>query len=179
MTRWVDLGLERMPEINKFIQDMNEDTIRLEPKTEVDRGIVKNLHESLADYKTHLGLVPSQWDIDRCIRWIETARGNQIVKYVKDEWDQFILEFIDYMNKSGIIYDKSAKTIRTHGEPSSQIFPSIRGDLIETKFDDFFYSNLTKEVNLAYKFGMFTSAVILSRKMIENLVMAIGNICNN
>jgi hypothetical protein len=95
------------------------------------------------------------------------------VKYVKDERDQFILEFIDYLDESGIIYDKSAKTIRTSGEPSSQIFPSTRGNLIETKFDDFFYANLTKEINLAYKFGMSTSAIILSRKMIENLVIEI------
>ena len=167
------MGLERIPEINKFIQEYNEGTISLEPKTEEDRGIVKNLHESFADYKTHLGLVPSQWDIDRCVRWIERARGNQIVKYVKDERDQFILEFIDYLDESGIIYDKSAKTIRTGGKPSSQIFPSTRGNLIETKFDDFFYANLTKEINLAYKFGMFTSAIILSRKMIENLVIEI------
>lgn len=173
MTRWVNLGLERIPEINKFIQEMNEDIIRLEPKTREDRRIVKKLHESLADYKTHFGIVPSQWDIDQSIRWIEAARGNQIVKYVKDEWDQFILEFIDYLNETGIIYDKSAKTIRTNVEPLVQIFPSIRGNLIEIKFDNFFYSNLAKEVNLAYKFGMFTSAIILSRKLIENLVIEI------
>jgi hypothetical protein len=173
MTRWINLGLERIPEINKFIQEMNEEIIRLEPKTREDRRIVKKLHESLANYKTHIGIVPSQLEIDSCIRWIEASRGNQIVKYVKDEQDKFILKFIDYLNETGIIYDKSAKKMTTNAEPPFQIFPSRRGNLIETKFDDFFYSNLAKEVNLAYKFGMFTSAIILSRKMIENLIIEI------
>lgn len=54
MTRGVDLGIERMPEVNRFIREMDEDIIRLEPKTRKDRKIVKELHESLADYKTHL-----------------------------------------------------------------------------------------------------------------------------
>lgn len=173
MPRWVDLGLGRIPEIDNFIREYDDHIIRLEPKTEEDREIVKNLHKSLANYKTHFGIVPSQSEIDSCIRWIERSRGNQIVKYVKDVQDQFIADFIDYLNKSGIIYDKSGKTIRTNGHPPSQIFPVTTGDLIETKFDNFFYTNLTKEVNMAYKLGMFTSAVILSRKMIENLVIEI------
>ncbi|MFY9566630.1 MAG: hypothetical protein WAQ29_09795 [Nitrososphaeraceae archaeon] len=131
------------------------------------------LSQHLNSVKIHFGIVPSKWEIDSCIRWIEASRGSHIVKYVKDEQDKFILEFIDYLNEIGIIYDKSAKKMTTNAEPSSQIFPSIRSNLIETKFDDFFYSNLAKEVNLAYKFGMFTSAIILSRKMIENLVIEI------
>jgi hypothetical protein len=167
------MGLDRIPEVNQFIREFNEHAIRLEPKTEEDKEIVKNLHQSLADYKTHLGLVPSKWDIDSCIRWIERARGNQIVKYAKDERDQFVLEFIEYLNKIGIIYDKSSKKIMNSRNPPSQIFPSTRGNLIEIKFDEYFYRNLAEEVNLAYRTGMFTSAIILSRKMIENLVIEI------
>ena len=162
-----------MPEVEKFIQDYDEKIIRLEPKTQEDGIIVKKLHKSLANYKTHPGIVPSQLEINSCILWIEAARGNQIVKYTKDEQDRFFLEFIDFLDDTGIIYDKSAKAIRINGEPPIQIFPSTRGNLIDTKFDNFFYNNLTKEVNLAYKFGMFTSAIILSRKMIENLVIEI------
>ena len=42
MTRGVDLGIERMPEVNRFIRETD---IRLEPKTRKDRKIVKELHD--------------------------------------------------------------------------------------------------------------------------------------
>lgn len=162
-----------MPEVENFIRQYNEWTIRLEPQTDEDKEIVKNLHQSLGDYKTHLGIIPHQSVIDRCIQWIEEARANQIVKSIGDDQDLFILRFIDYLNESGILYDKSARIIRTKEEPTIQIFPTTRNILIKTKFDNIFYDNLAREINLAYKFGMFTTAIILSRKMVENLVIEI------
>jgi hypothetical protein len=163
-----------MSEVRDFIRKLDEEeTILLDPQTNEDREIVKNLRESIADFKTPLGPVPHPSVIDSCIRWIEKARGRQIVKNIENERDVFILRFIEYLNENGIQYDKSAKIIRTKGEPTVQIFPATRGDLIETKFDNVFYDNLAQEINLAYKLGMFTSALILSRKIIENLVIEV------
>jgi hypothetical protein len=36
---------------------------------------------------------------------------------------------------------------------------------------DFFYDQLKDEINKAYKFGLFTSVIILSRKLIEDLII--------
>ena len=77
-----------MPEVENFIRQYNEGTIRLEPQTDEDKEIVKNLHQSLGDYKTHLGIIPHQSVIDRCIQWIEEARANQIVKSIGDDQDK-------------------------------------------------------------------------------------------
>ena len=76
-------------------------------KTQIKNGKLW-LSQHLNSVKTHFGIVPSKWEIDSRIRWIEASRGSHIVKYVKDEQDKFILEFIDYLNEIGIIYDKSA-----------------------------------------------------------------------
>jgi len=167
------LPYERISEVENFIQQYNDKSIRLEPQTNEDREIVKNLHKGLGDFKTHLGIVPHQSVIDRCIWWIEKARANGIVKDMESERDLFILQFMEYLNENGILYDKSARIIRTKGEPTTQIFPATRDILIKTKFDNIFYDNLAREINLAYKFGMFTTAIILSRKLIENLVIEI------
>jgi len=44
-------------------------------------------------------------------------------------------------------------------------------ELIKSQFSDLFYNNLKKEINLSYGYELFTAAFILSRKMIENLVI--------
>ena len=38
-------------------------------------------------------------------------------------------------------------------------------------FDDVFYNNLKKEINSSYRFGLFTATFVLSRKIIENLLI--------
>jgi len=48
--------------------------------------------------------------------------------------------------------------------PSSKIF-------IETDFTDDYYSSLVIEINRAYGFGLYTSTLVLTRKLFENLLV--------
>ena len=48
--------------------------------------------------------------------------------------------------------------------------PSI-GLLVLTEFTDEYYSNLTMEINKAYGYGLYTGALVLLRKLFENLII--------
>jgi hypothetical protein len=80
-------------------------------------------------------------------------------------------DIISALESSGIIYDEEKKSFSFKG-PGDLIIPVVaKEELVKSQFDDIFYNNLKKEINLAYGYGLFTAAFILSRKMIENLVI--------
>lgn len=54
------MPFDGMSEVENFLRQYNERIIRLEPQTDEDKEIVKNLHQSLGDYKTHLFMILSQ-----------------------------------------------------------------------------------------------------------------------
>lgn len=45
--------------------------------------------------------------------------------------------------------------------------------LIDIDFSDIFYNELKDEINEAYRMGLFTSVMLLSRKLFENLIIEI------
>ncbi|MCZ7398259.1 MAG: hypothetical protein O8C62_01030 [Candidatus Methanoperedens sp.] len=45
--------------------------------------------------------------------------------------------------------------------------------LVDMEFEDVFYNKLRDEINDAYKMGLFTSVMLLSRKLFENLLIEI------
>ena len=53
-----------------------------------------------------------------------------------------------------------------------QISP-LKSDLISTQFSNLFYTNLKNQINLSWKLGLFLSSLILSRKIVECLLIDI------
>jgi hypothetical protein len=52
-----------------------------------------------------------------------------------------------------------------------QIFPQQRNNLINYNFNDKYYRNLIFQINFSWRLGLFLSTLILSRKLIENLII--------
>lgn len=94
---------------------------------------------------------------------------NEYGDYIKN-WRP---QLIDYLKDIGIEYDESTKTFSLVGGEPIQILTTRRklSSLIDMEFSEFFYDSLKKEINDAYRFGLYTSTMFLSRKLLENLVI--------
>lgn len=105
---------------------------------------------------------------DDSIQRLKFDNWNEFGDFVKT-WRPRLL---DYLEKSGIKYNEETRTFYTL-KNKPMIISSFAGkdDFISSKFDDIFYNDLKKEINNCYKAEFWTSAFILSRKMIENLVI--------
>ncbi len=89
--------------------------------------------------------------------------------YVKD-WHG---NLIYYLGLCGIKYDLGKKQlVSSKGDLNIKNIIS-KSDLIDIKFEDIFYKNLNQEINRCYKIGAYTASFILSRKLIENLIIDI------
>ncbi|MBT7102466.1 hypothetical protein HN935_03050, partial [archaeon] len=110
----------------------------------------------LSDLLPHPKFKEMQWD-----SW------NHKGEYVKS-WRT---DLIYYLNLCGVEYDfekKEFKEINNGLNIQEAIFIP---DLITIKFEDIFYKNLSNEINKCYKIGSHTSVFVLSRKLIENLLI--------
>jgi hypothetical protein len=83
---------------------------------------------------------------------------------LKNNFLKFMSQFID------INIDKDTYYLKDNFHPI-QIFPEQRNDLIRSNFNDRYYKNLVFQINLTWKFGLFLSTLILSRKLIENIII--------
>lgn len=96
-----------------------------------------------------------------------------------NNWGDFIKEWrpqlLSYLRENGIEYDEDNKTFSLIGGEPIQILTSVRKlpKYLDIEFNEYFYNNLRDEINSTYKFGMFTSTMFLSRKLLENLVIDI------
>ncbi len=88
---------------------------------------------------------------------------------VKD-WHE---NLIHYLEVCGIKFDSEKKQLISSEEELDIKKIIARSDLIDIKFEDIFYKNLNQEINKCYRFGAYTASFILSRKLIENLVIDI------
>lgn len=84
-------------------------------------------------------------------------------------------QLIDFLKENGIEYDDSSRKFSLAGGEPISITTTKRKlpVLLDIKFNDFFYDSLKEEINRTYKFGLFTSTMFLSRKLLENLVIEI------
>lgn len=84
-------------------------------------------------------------------------------------------QLIDYLRDNGIIYNDDTKNFSlTSGEAIPLIVPNRQlAKLVDIEFGDIFYNKLRDEINEAYKMGLFTSVMLLSRKLFENLLIEI------
>ena len=87
---------------------------------------------------------------------------------VKD-WREDLLQ---HLKRCGIEYDfekRQFKDINNNFNIPIIPFP----DLIKKEFSDIFYRDLSDEINKCYRFGCYTAVYVLSRKLIENLLIDI------
>jgi len=84
-------------------------------------------------------------------------------------------QLIGFLKDNGIEYDDISGTFSLSGGEPILISTTKRKlqKLLDIEFNDFFYDNLEREINSSYRFGLFTSTMILSRKLLENLVIEI------
>jgi len=112
----------------------------------------------------------------------DLLENNDVKNDINDNWNyhgDFICEWrpqlIDYLQRNGIIYDENVKKFNLlSGETISLIVPNRQlKKLIDMEFGDVFYNDLRDEINEAYKMGLFTSVMLLTRKLFENLLIEI------
>ncbi len=96
---------------------------------------------------------------------------NDYGDYIRD-WRP---QLISYLRDNGIIYNEETKNFSlTSGETIPLIVSNRQlAKLVEVEFGDVFYNKLRDEINHAYKMGLFTSVMLLSRKLFENLLIEI------
>lgn len=94
---------------------------------------------------------------------------NYYGEYVKD-WHNNLLH---YLEMCGIKYDFGKRRLISTEEDLDIKRIIAKSDLIDIKFEDIFYRNLNQEINKCYKLGAYTASFILSRKLIENLIIDI------
>ncbi len=96
-----------------------------------------------------------------------------------NNYGDFICEWrpqlIEYLLGNGIIYNEETKNF---SQDSGEAIPLIvakrqLSKLIDIDFSDIFYNELRDEINGAYKMGLFTSVMLLSRKLFENHIIEI------
>jgi hypothetical protein len=105
---------------------------------------------------------------DRAVKQLEYDNWNVYGDYVK-YWRQ---DLIDALRENGFIFDENSNEFLYSGNLLKITFePIIEGEFIKTHFEDQLYENLKREINAAYSHGFFTVTLILSRKLIENLLI--------
>lgn len=103
-----------------------------------------------------------------------------IKKLVYDNWNSYgdyvktwRGQIVSCLGSSGISYDEEKKLFFMKGNDELIIPTEAKEELIKSVFSDIFYESLKKEINRCCGYGLYTAAFILSRKMIENLVIDI------
>ena len=82
-------------------------------------------------------------------------------------------QLINFLRDADVDYDSSTKEFKIKDDDHTVTFPLTKDNLITEKFDDFFYIRLKNEINIGYKFGLYSSVIVLSRKLVENLLIEI------
>ncbi len=103
---------------------------------------------------------------DSLLPFIDTNKSN------RENPKQAIFDnFVKYLLTNGFIFDESQLRITLQNNNRTETYPNGRSNLLDYVFDDYFYDNLKHEINVTWKLGLFNSSLILSRKLIENLVI--------
>jgi hypothetical protein len=102
------------------------------------------------------------------IRQMDNDNWNYFGDFVK-HWRGNIIR---YLEQGGIKYDEANRTFYTSKNKPIVIGGSVsKPEFISSTFDDVFYNELKREINSSYRCRLFTATFVLSRKMIENLVI--------
>lgn len=87
------------------------------------------------------------------------------------EWPENFLELLKW---SGLSWDKDKKELIYNGDTSNPVGTSSTiSNFINASFSDQLYNRLISAINQAYSYNIPTGVFVLSRKMIENLIIDI------
>jgi hypothetical protein len=114
--------------------------------------------------------------IECVLAWLKTFEQNLVLTSqfeVTDPNENIAKSLIGYLENNGIIYDIETASFHLDNHKKIKFYPNRRVDIITSQFNNLFFQELQKEINLTWKLGLFTSTLILSRKLIENLVIEI------
>jgi len=143
-----------------------------EPVLNPDKNIENQVMEFLKSMPLEDGLIVIKDALeDGSIKALIHSDWNYWGDFVRN-WRGQLVTCLESNN--GIIYDAEKKAFFTQG--TKQTMPlavAAKEELIKSTFDDMFYNDLKKEINQSFSCGLFTASFILSRKMIENLLIDI------
>lgn len=183
--------LEVLPLSSKFNLEEAKDKHREEAKKEMQSVTEKNLEEIES---IHWSLKEKQGMLYNSLyEYIKSLNNEDVYRLLlvlfpdtnfnRMSWDKWNCwgenvkdwhnNLIHYLEICGIKYDSEKKQLISSEEDLDIKKIIAKSDLIDTKFEDIFYRNLNQEINKCYKLGAYTSAFILSRKLIENLIIDI------
>ncbi len=98
---------------------------------------------------------------------------NELVSNELLPLDENPFQLINLLKEAGIEYNSSTKEFKITGDDHTLVLPLRKENLIKLEFGDLFYDMLKKEINSGYKFGLYSGVAVLSRKLIENLLIDI------
>ncbi len=116
------------------------------------------------------------------LKFAKEVLKDRIVKtYEHDNWNEYgeqikywRPELIESLKENGIQYDEASRQFSyADSTVKISITPYLSTSFIMADLREPLYENLKKEINLTYGYGLFTSALVLSRKLIENLLIDI------
>ncbi len=130
------------------------------------------IYESLLNYlkslpKEDIFRILSDLLGDSRLNQLEHDFWNYHGDYVKD-WPK---QLEHSLKICGITYDKEKREFITEDKKFDIQKAISTPDLIQIEFKNIFYRELKEEINKCYKLGAFTATFILSRKLIENLLI--------
>lgn len=111
----------------------------------------------------------------------EVLTDHKVKGYAWDNWNEegdqiryWRPELIESLKENGIQYDETSKQFSYVGTTLTiSITPYLSTSFIIMDLSEPLYENLKNEINRAYSYGLFTSALVLSRKLVENLLVDI------
>ena len=85
---------------------------------------------------------------------------------------QIVNRLVNSLRENGLEYDHVTQTFSrsTDGEGILILPPTRQLNVLIDHFSDYFYDYRKDKINMAYKYGLFTSVSLLCRKMIQDLV---------
>jgi hypothetical protein len=87
--------------------------------------------------------------------------------------NNFLKDFFNYLLKNGLYYDENDLSLFHSKNKDNKCFPNERDDLIIMGSANVFFKELEHEINLTWKLGFYASALVLTRKFVENLLIEI------
>ena len=79
---------------------------------------------------------------------------------------------LKYLQENGILFDEDSEVFQYIDSSTIKIGqPFSSAPFMQINFNDNFFNNLEKEINGCYQNGFYTASLILSRKLVENLLI--------
>lgn len=135
---------------------------------------IKVIRDILMTYNDDLN---DQFEKFLSLSAVSLGFGQSFEKIMQEsEIRQIVKRLINSLKENGLEYDFVTQTFsrNTNGEGILILLPRRQlNSLIDFQFEYYFYDRLKDEINMAYKYGLFTSVSLLCRKMIQDLVYEI------